>query len=196
MRRIVIWVTGTIAGLMLLFSYHTSTQGQMLTTATAKGAAAAGVVSSPAGGSAAPTTAVPPTTAAPPGPDPTSAGPAAGPPAPGHVPATHAPTTPVPTTAAPSKDMLVNGQAYQTRWGVVQVQVTIRNGHIADVTPLSLTAGNRHDQAVNAYAVPILRQQAIDTNSANLDTISGATITSTGYIMSLQSALDAANLHK
>jgi uncharacterized protein with FMN-binding domain len=189
MRRIVVWVVGTMAGLVLLFSYHTSTEGQVVTTA-ATGAAAAGVVtgggSTP--GSSSTSTAAPAPTAAPPrGPDPTTP--------PTSAPHTTAPPATAPPTTVP-RNLVVNGQAYQTRWGIVQVQVTISGGRVADVTPISLTAGNRHDQAVNAVAVPILRQQAIATNSANLDTISGATITSTGYIMSLQSALDAANLHK
>ena len=53
---------------------------------------------------------------------------------------------------------------------------------------------NGRDQEINAYALPVLRQETLDAQSANIDTVSGATVTSDGYIESLQAALDAAQL--
>jgi uncharacterized protein with FMN-binding domain len=53
---------------------------------------------------------------------------------------------------------------------------------------------NSHDYRVNSYAVPVLHDEALAAQSANIDTVSGATVTSNGYIRSLQSALDAAHL--
>ena len=53
---------------------------------------------------------------------------------------------------------------------------------------------DRKDQEINSYAVPILNQEAVDAQSANIDMVSGATYTSQGYIESLQSAIDQANL--
>ena len=85
------------------------------------------------------------------------------------------------------------GSSVQTRWGAVQVQVTISNGKITDVTTLKSPNGNGRDVEINNYALPILKKSVISAQSANIDTISGATITSNGYIQSLQSALDSAH---
>ena len=46
--------------------------------------------------------------------------------------------------------------------------------------------------AINAAATPVLRQEALQAQSATIDTVSGATYTSTGYVQSLQSAIDQA----
>jgi uncharacterized protein with FMN-binding domain len=54
--------------------------------------------------------------------------------------------------------------------------------------------GNGRDQQINAYALPILRQETLTAQNAHINTVSGATITSDGYLESLQAALDAANL--
>ena len=58
---------------------------------------------------------------------------------------------------------------------------------------LQYPAATREDQ-INAYALPILIQETIDAQSAQIDMVSGATVTSTGYVQSLQSALDQAGL--
>ena len=76
----------------------------------------------------------------------------------------------------------------------MQVQVRISGGKIADVTTLQLPNGNRRDMEINSYAVPILRQETIAAQSAQIDSVSGATVTSTGYQQSLQAALDQANV--
>jgi uncharacterized protein with FMN-binding domain len=54
--------------------------------------------------------------------------------------------------------------------------------------------GNFRDTEINNYAVPILVQETLTAQSANIDSVSGATVTSDGYRASLQSALDAAHL--
>ena len=54
--------------------------------------------------------------------------------------------------------------------------------------------GNSQDVEIARYALPILIQETIDQQSANIDMVSGATYTSAGYIQSLQSALDQAGL--
>jgi uncharacterized protein with FMN-binding domain len=54
--------------------------------------------------------------------------------------------------------------------------------------------GNGKDAEINSYALPILTQETTSAQSASIDMVSGATVTSTGYIQSLQSALDQANL--
>ena len=69
----------------------------------------------------------------------------------------------------------------------------ISNNKIVDVTVLQKPNGNNRDVEINNYALPILRKSVLSTQSANIDTVSGATVTSDGYVSSLQSALDAAN---
>jgi len=76
----------------------------------------------------------------------------------------------------------------------VQVTVTVTDGKITDVAVPVYPSGNGKDQEINAYALPILRQETLSAQNANVDTVSGATVTSDGYLQSLQSALDAANL--
>lgn len=86
----------------------------------------------------------------------------------------------------------VTGPAYDTRYGPVQVRVTVTNGRMTDVTPVQLPQDTARDIETDDYAVPQLRQEALSAQSANIDMISGATFTSDGYIRSLQSALDQA----
>jgi uncharacterized protein with FMN-binding domain len=82
------------------------------------------------------------------------------------------------------------GSVIDTPFGPVQVQVTVQNGTITDVQALQLPSGRGHTAEVSAYAGPQLRSEALAAQSAQIDTISGATYTSEGYIQSLQSALD------
>jgi uncharacterized protein with FMN-binding domain len=84
----------------------------------------------------------------------------------------------------------VTGSAVQTRYGVVQVKVTVASGRITDVTAVQLPTDHPRDVEISNYAVPILRNEAIAAQSANINTVSGATYTSDGYTQSLQSALD------
>jgi len=86
----------------------------------------------------------------------------------------------------------VTGQVAQTPFGNVQVQVTIQSGKITDVQALQLPSGGGHTGQVSAYAGPQLRSEVLAAQSANVNTISGATYTSIGYLQSLQSALDQA----
>jgi uncharacterized protein with FMN-binding domain len=98
-----------------------------------------------------------------------------------------------PSTVDGQGATVVNGSVARTRWGPVQVQVRISGGRIVDVTTLQVPAGNDRDVEINQYAVPQLRQQVLAAQSANIDGVSGATVTSDGYRQSLQSALDAAH---
>ncbi|MFD8815543.1 FMN-binding protein [Streptomyces sp. NPDC059627] len=88
----------------------------------------------------------------------------------------------------------VTGDTVQTRWGPVQVKVTIKSGRITDVTAVQYPTENPRDQQINSYAIPQLRSEALAAQSASIDTVSGATYTSQGYQQSLQSALDSAGL--
>jgi uncharacterized protein with FMN-binding domain len=86
------------------------------------------------------------------------------------------------------------GSVAQTRWGPVQVTITVAGGRITAVDVPQYPDGNRRDQEINAEALPILTQNTLDNQSADIDMISGATVTSDGYVRSLQSALDQAGL--
>ncbi|GIE53671.1 FMN-binding protein [Amorphoplanes nipponensis] len=140
MRRITLWLFSTVAALVLLFSYRTST-------------------GSPAPAGAAQTT--------------TATGPAA-------------------TAAGGGKTY--TGSVAATRWGDVQVAITVTDGRITDVAVPVYPSGNGKDQEINAYALPVLRQETLAAQNADIDTVSGATVTSDGYRESLQAALDAAHL--
>ncbi|MCQ9135826.1 FMN-binding protein [Streptomyces hilarionis] len=87
----------------------------------------------------------------------------------------------------------LTGDSVQTRYGPVQVRVTLTDGRITDVTAVEYPQENPRDQQINAYAVPQLTREVLSAQSADVDTVSGATYTSDGYRRSLQSALDSAN---
>ncbi|GGS72749.1 MULTISPECIES: FMN-binding protein [Streptomyces] len=97
-----------------------------------------------------------------------------------------------PGTASGSRT--VTGDTVQTRWGPVQVRVTLRDGRLTDVTAVAYPQDNPRDQEINSYALPRLRSEALQAQSAEIDSVSGATYTSDGYRRSLQSALDSAGL--
>jgi uncharacterized protein with FMN-binding domain len=88
----------------------------------------------------------------------------------------------------------VTGSVAQTRWGPVQVQLTVASGRITDVTVVQYPDGNGRDREINDDALPELVQETLSAQSADIDMVSGATVTSEGYLQSLQSALDQAGL--
>jgi uncharacterized protein with FMN-binding domain len=104
---------------------------------------------------------------------------------------TAAPTT-KPTTTAPSGTRTVQGDAVDTRYGAVQVAVTLSGKSITKITIVQIPQREPRDIEINNYAAPILTQEALQAQSANINMVSGATYTSQGYIQSLQSALDKA----
>jgi uncharacterized protein with FMN-binding domain len=100
--------------------------------------------------------------------------------------------TPQPTPQPTTKT--VTGSAAQTMWGPVQVQLTVTGGKITKVGILQYPHGNGRDVEIANYSLPILIDETLKAQSAQIDMVSGATYTSTGYVQSLQSALDQANL--
>ena len=121
---------------------------------------------------------------------------------PGSAPAAAAPgvvpdaTTPAAGHSSRSKApeaVTATGTVAQTRWGPVQVQVRIAGTKITEVTVLRHPSGNGQDAEINGFALPRLRAEVLQAQSAQIDAVSGATVTSDGYIASLQSALDAAH---
>jgi uncharacterized protein with FMN-binding domain len=106
--------------------------------------------------------------------------------------------TPTPTHSAahaathPAGPVTVTGSVVDTVYGPVQVRVTIAGGRVTDVQTLQTPGDATRSVRLAQYAVPILRQEVLAAQSAQIDTVSGATYTSQGYAQSVQSALDHA----
>ncbi|MGV9788713.1 FMN-binding protein [Streptomyces sp. NPDC003435] len=90
---------------------------------------------------------------------------------------------------ASDKAGTVTGAAAQTPYGAVRVRLTVSGGKITKAEAVEAPKGPTSDEKT-ALAVPRLNQAALATQSADIDSVSGATYTSTGYKKSLQSALD------
>ncbi len=93
-----------------------------------------------------------------------------------------------------SKITTYTGSVAQTRWGPVQVKITVQGGKITKVTILQQPSGNSRDAEINSRALPILINESLSAQNANIDMVSGATVTSEGYAQSLQAALDEAGI--
>ena len=166
MRRIAIAIMGTISGLVLLFSYHTSRNEGSVAVATSAPAVAGSSGSSGSAGSSG------------------SSGSS------GSAGAAPAPQAAQGATAAGT----YTGDSVMTRWGAVQVEITVADGKITAVQAVEYPQNNARDRQINAYALPVLAQEVTQAQSAQIDVVSGATVTSDGYVQSLQSALDQAHL--
>jgi len=173
------WLMSTLTVLVLLFGYHTSTSS---TAAAAGGNSSAatpytGSTSTPTTGSSSSSTGSSSSSDSGSSSSSSSSSSAA---------------AASPSSAATSGT--VTGTAADTRWGPVQVQLTVANGSITNVSVVEYPDSNGRDQEINAQALPILIQETLKAQSANIDMVSGATYTSDGYLTSLQSALDQAGL--
>ena len=164
MRRITVWILSTISILVLLVSYRTSTNQTVAEAVTPTGTNTGSASSST---SAAGATATP-----------GSGGSGGG-------------ETVSPSTAASGT---FTGTAVATRYGPVQVQITVEDGRVTAAQAVRYPNSDRRDQEINSRAVPQLNAEAVNAQSSRIDMISGATYTSTAYIQSLQAALDQANL--
>lgn len=173
-NRIVFWFLSTVTVVVLMFGYHTSTSGP---TASGRASAIAPVTPGTPVTPVMPGTPVTPAAPAPSGATTPSSGTGGG----------SGSTTQAPTTT-------VTGEQEQTQWGPVQVELTISDGKVTDVAVPVYPNGNGRDAEINSYALPQLVQETISAQSAQIDMVSGATVTSDGYVRSLQSALDKAGL--
>jgi uncharacterized protein with FMN-binding domain len=82
------------------------------------------------------------------------------------------------------------GDAVSTQYGDAQVRVTIKNGKIVSIEALQLQGNDPRSVQISSSAAPILQQEALSAQTADIDAVSGATFTSASYAQSLQSALD------
>jgi uncharacterized protein with FMN-binding domain len=163
MKRIVLAIAGTVAGLAALLSFKSHT------ALTARGALPAASLPSSTPATPAPSTS-----------------------GPRSAPSRSAPSSSAPSTSTATRT--IAGQAVQTPYGVVQVQVVVSGNKIKNVSFLQLTAYDPRSQEINSAAGPILLQQTLAAQSSQIDGVSGATYTSEGYLQSLQSALDQAGI--
>ncbi len=106
------------------------------------------------------------------------------------------PATPSPTASAtPSSNgstRTITGPVVATPYGDVQLKVTLTGGRISDITPLQLPNDRQRSAYISSVAGPILRDEALQAQSAQIDLLSGATYTSEGYAQSIQAVLDRA----
>ena len=106
------------------------------------------------------------------------------------TPSPSATSSPSASAAAPSATTVITGSAIDTRYGAVQVKVTFSGTTITAVDTIQSPDRDGRDLEINQQALPILQQEVLASQSANIDTVSGATYTSEGYIQSVQSAID------
>ena len=163
MRRVVLALGGTVAGLVMLLSFRS----HMASTASAGvTAGSGGTGTSPGSGSAAGS---------------------------GSSAASGAAAASAPVSAGSGTGTAVTGDAIATPYGPTQVQVTLNAGKIVKVTVLQHTNDGTNSQMIDGHALPLLNDETLTAQSAKIDAVSGASYTSAGYIKSLQSALDKAS---
>ncbi len=102
------------------------------------------------------------------------------------------PSGPVSAGQGTYKDGTYKGPEVDAFYGLVEVQATVQNGKLSNVQFLEYPNDRRTSVQINSIAIPYLQQEALQAQTANVDIISGATLTSEGFIMSLQSALASA----
>jgi uncharacterized protein with FMN-binding domain len=164
MKRITYWLMSTLTVLVLLFGYHTSTSS----TASAQGGGSSAIAPVAGGTSATSGT--------------TSSG------------TSSSAAASSSSSGGSAASGTVTGSVAPTRWGPVQVQLAVSNGKITNVSVVQYPNSNGKDQQINARALPVLVAETLKAQSASIDVVSGATVTSNGYLTSLQSALDKAGL--
>ena len=105
-----------------------------------------------------------------------------------------------PTVAAPTvapqpsgaKDGTFTGDAVTIRYGIVQVKITVQGGKIVDAQAVQAPSGS--NDRYTQKAVPVLHEQTIAAQSANIQGVSGASFTAYGWYTSLASAIAKAGL--
>jgi uncharacterized protein with FMN-binding domain len=167
-RRAPIVAVTTIAGLVGVLSFHTESTPLSIGIAPGKTATRASI----------PTTSI--AAGSPPAPRSTTT---TSPPSP-------AGSSTSTTTTIPSSTRSATGAAVSYNYGVLSVSVTVTGSKITNVRIASLDdGGNFRSQSIDQQSVPILEQEALQAQSANIQSVSGASYTSAGFEQSLHSAL-------
>ena len=162
MRRVILAVTGTIAGLVALLSFksHLPSLPVAATTGGSGGNSSSSSSPSPSSSGGQTTT------------------------VPGEFPQGSL------AKSLPAGETAVDGKAANTAYGPVQIQLIEQNTKIVKVAVLVQPANTLHDIQIGAFAFPKLISETLAAQNGKIDAVSGATYTSAGYIQSLQSALD------
>ena len=177
MRRAVPALLITLLGLIALATFKSSSGLPVKSSAAHSVKPTTPVATAPPTSSS---TSTPPTTRATPG---------GGTSPPTQPPATAAPTTP-PTVSKAVRT--IDGDPFDNQYGTVQVEVTLQGNRITNVVPLQMPTDHRRSAEISQQAAPLLLQEVLQAQSAQIDIVGGATYTSTSYAQSLQSALDKA----
>src|SRR4029077_13518510 len=99
---------------------------------------------------------------------------------------TVAPATTPPAATGTCTGQTVDGPTVNTRWGPVQVEAVVSStGQICDVDAIQSPNDHGRSVRINQQALPILHDEVMDAQSASIDNVSGATITTRGYQQSL-----------
>ena len=163
MRRVILAVTGTIAGLVALLSFKSHVpSAPVAATAGGSGGTAASSSSSSSSSSGSGQTEV----------------------VPGAFPQGSI------AKKLPPGEAVVDGKVASTAYGPVQIQLIKKNGKIVKVAVLVQPTNTLHDVQIGEFAFPKLISETLAAQSGKIDAVSGATYTSAGYVQSLQSALD------
>jgi uncharacterized protein with FMN-binding domain len=166
MKRTPLVVTATVAGLAGVLAFHTSPSEIQLTPS-------AGTAGPQAGGT---------------GQGGTTAGQSAASPSPS--PASSSSSKPTASGKSGSGTRTVDGPAVNYSYGVLSVSVTVSGHKIVKVGIASLNdGGNFRSESIDQQSIPILEQEAIQAQSSNIQSVSGASYTSAGFETSLQAAL-------
>ena len=116
----------------------------------------------------------------------------------GGTPATSGEATPAPTTPSPATngvtDGTFTGPSVFVRFGNVQVRIVVSGGRVTDVQAIDLPGDRARSAEISQFSGPVLRQEAIQAQSARINIVSGATYTSNGYAQSFEGALQQAHL--
>jgi hypothetical protein len=176
-RRAPIVITATVVGLIGVLEFHTRPSAISVATIPAAGAATASpAASAPARGGSGTASAAKDKAKA-------KAKGAASKPASGATPEASSPGT-------PSSIRTAVGPQVNYNWGVLSVSVAVSGAKITKVGIASLDdGGNPRSQSIDQYSIPLLEQQALAAQSANIQGVSGASYTSAGFKQSLQAAL-------
>lgn len=178
MRRIALWFAATVTVVVLLFGYHTSTDHQTgLTGGTVPVVPAGGTTGSSSSGRVHNSPTSPGSSSRAHRRHSSSGGPAGS-----------------KRSARKPRAKTYTGQTVQTARGPVEVRVRVRAGKIIKAEVPVHPGGDPRSAQINDYAVPVLVHETLSAQSNRIDMVSGATITSEGYVQSLQSALDKAGI--
>ncbi len=176
MRRAILTLGSTAAGLAALLSFKTHSS---VADVAEPGA-------SPAAASAAATPAASVTT-------PTKAKPKASATASPMKMKAKASASPMSGSGGSTATRTITGAVETTMYGPMQVKVTLEGQKITNVSVVQETNDGQESQQIDSFSIPKLTAETLTAQSARIDTVSGATTTSQGYIGSLQSALDQAS---